>query len=252
MGLFGMFCVYVATTMVISGAASLPAVGFHTVGITLGAWFMHWLTRQEPDALHDVLGRLVPWMVPLYLAMLFAVNGLLSLDWIAPSTAARDFYQLGLLPLFNYYIVTKAQAAKNIVGHAAMYAPIGGMLWLRAKDGGGRGAAFILAAVLSAVVETGRFLRPGLVPDINAVPLAGIAAWGTAALMPALWRMFSTVTMGRTAAMSSQLSPRATTAAVVSWRDRDLARRARRRDRNERQEADQGVVGPEPGDIEHY
>ena len=253
MGLFGMFCVYMATTMVISGSASLPAVGLRTLGITLGAWFMHWLTRQEPDVLRDDLGDLVPWAVPIYLATLFAANGLLSLDWIGPGTAAADFYHLGLLPLFNYYIVSKAQAAMNIVAHVAMYAPIGIMTWLRAKDGAGRGAAFTLAVLLSAVVETGRFLRPGLVPDINAIPLAGIAAWGAASVMPMLWRMLSTVAAGRTATLSLPLAPGAGVAPAVSWRDRNVERRTRRRER------DDGMARPAPpeigsqaGDVEHY
>jgi VanZ family protein len=224
-----MLGVYAATTLVISGAASLPSVGFRTIGIALGAWFMHWLTRQDPDELRYDLGDLVPWALPIYLVTLFAVNGLLSLDWIAPSTAATDFYDLGLLPLFNYYIVTKAQAAKNIVGHVVMYAPIGVMIWLRARDDGGRAKAFILAAILSAIVETGRFLRPGLVPDINAIPLAGVAAWAAVAFMPVLWRLLGPVAIGRSLAFALQLSPDA--GPGVSWRDRDLARRTRRRNR---------------------
>jgi VanZ family protein len=237
-GCFAMIVVYAASALVMSGSASLPSVGFRTAGIAFGAWFMHWLTRQDPDQIRHELGALVPWAVPFYLVALFAVNGLLSFHWTTPGDAARDFYNLGLLPLFNYYIVTKAQAAKNIVGHAVMYAPIGIMIWLRATNGEGGKTAFTLAALLSAIVETGRFLRPGLVPDINAVPLAGIAAWGAAALMPLLWQMLSAVAIGRSL-------PLAASAPAVNWRDRDTARRTRRRAPVEdRPEAS--------GDIEHY
>jgi hypothetical protein len=206
----------------------------------MGAWFMHSLTRQDAEQLRLELRDLVPWLVPVYLLTLFAVNGLLSFDWTTPSAASSDFYDLGLLPLFNYYIVTKAQAAKNIVAHAAMYAPIGVMIWLRATKGGG-GTAFILAALLSSIVEAGRFLRPGLVPDINAVPLAGIAAWAAAKLMPGLWRMLAAVAIGRTAAVPVPLPHSAVTAAPVSWRDRETVRRTHPRD-----------VGEATGDIEHY
>jgi hypothetical protein len=148
---------------------------------------------------------------------------------------------LGLLPLFNYYIVTKAQAAKNIVGHVVMYAPIGVMVWLRVRRTGGKALSFVLASLLSAIVETGRFLRPGLVPDINAVPLAGIAASLGAAFMPLLWQMLSAVALGRTTTAVPPLPPDTTDPQIVSWRDRDINRRARRRDQS-------SAIG----DIEHY
>jgi VanZ family protein len=241
LGFLAMVCVYALTCLVISGSASLPAVAFRTAGIALGAWFMHWLTRENPDRLRYDLGRLVPWAVPLYLLLLFAVNGLLSDIWTTPDAAASEFYELGLLPLFNYYIVTKAQAAKNIVGHVVMYAPIGVMVWLRVRRTGGKALSFVLASLLSAIVETGRFLRPGLVPDINAVPLAGIAASLGAAFMPLLWQMLSAVALGRTTTAVPPLPPDTTDPQIVSWRDRDINRRARRRDQS-------SAIG----DIEHY
>jgi hypothetical protein len=247
MGLLGMLCVYAATTMVMSGAASLPGVGFRTAGIALGAWFMHWLTRQDPDRVRYDLGELVPWAVPVYLVLLLAVNGLLSLTW---STEGPPLGGHPLLPLYNYYIVSKAQAAKDIAGHLAMYAPVGIMIWLRSTRAGGQGTAFFLAALLSAIVEGGRYLRPGLVPDINAVPLAGIAAWGAAALMPILWRMLSPVAIGRPALISSGLPPGLGAAPAVSWRDRNIERRTRRRQRDERNP--QPEAEREAGDIEHY
>jgi hypothetical protein len=200
-----MLGVYALSSLLISGGPSLPAVGFRTIGIGLGAWLMHWLTGRKPDQIRHHLSRLVPCAIPLYLIVLAAVNGLLSHDWISPTEAAKDFYQLGLLPLFNYYIVTKPQAAKNIVGHVIMYAPIGIMVWLRAKHEGGRRVAFALGWFLSMAVEIGRFLRPGLVPDENAVPLAGMAAWAAAAAMPSLWRMVGAVAIGH--AVKLPLSP---------------------------------------------
>jgi hypothetical protein len=153
------------------------------------------------------------------------VNGLLSFEWITPTQAANDFYDLGLIPLFDYYIVSKSQAAQNIVAHAIMYAPIGVMIWLRAKHEGGRGVAFVMGCLLSMAVEIGRFLRPGLVPDINAVPLAGVAAWAAAAGAPFVWRMIGAVAIGP--AVPLPLSRRKTSAGGPDWRDRANAPRAR-------------------------
>jgi hypothetical protein len=110
-----------------------------------------------------------------------------------------------------------------------MYLPIGVMIWLRATNGDGRAKAFFLAAILSAIVETGRFLRPGLVPDINAVPLAGMAAWAAVALMPVLWRLLGAVTIARAVAFPRSLDTAGD--AGPNWRDHDLARRTRRHDR---------------------
>jgi len=56
----------------------------------------------------------------------------------------------------------------------------------------------VIAALLSSAVEAGRFLRPGLVPDVNAVPLAGAAAWAAAWAMPIVWRMIAAVARGGT------------------------------------------------------
>ena len=192
---------------------------------------MHWLTRQDPDEIKHDLSRLVPWVAPIYLLTLFAVNGLLSFDWLTPNAAAHDFYDLLLYPLFDYYIVSKAQAAKNIAAHIVMYAPIGIMIWLRATQGGGKATAFILAALLSSIVEFVRFLRPGLFPDVNAIPLAGASAWAALLLMPVVWQMLSGVAIG-TIALPLQLMEGAVTGPVLDWRERETERRTRRRDRS--------------------
>ena len=225
MGFSGMAGIYALTCLLISGAPSLPAIFFRTIGITLGAWSTHRLTRQRPDQIKRDLGRLVPWAVPVYLLTVAAVNGLLSLDWTTPAEAANAFYIYGLIPLFNYYIVTKPQAAKNIIAHATMYAPIGIMIWLCAKHEGGRVTAFVFAALLSAIVEAGRFLRPGLVPDINAVPLAGVAAWAAVAAMPSVWRMLGAVAIGFAAPLP--LPPDKPGPGNADWRDRPNSPRVR-------------------------
>ncbi len=225
-GFCWMILIFALTTLVISGAASLPGVFLRVIGIALGAWGLRWFASQDPRKIRRRLAALLPWAVPVYLAALLAVNGLISTDWIGPDAAAADFYRLGLYPLFNYYIVTKAQAAKNIAAHAVMYAPIGVFIWLRARDGGGKGAAFFLAALLSAIVEGGRFLRPGLVPDINAIPLAGAAAWAALAAMPAIWNIASAIS--RDGGASPE--PLQGGDGGADWRDRDKIRRTRRRE----------------------
>jgi VanZ family protein len=245
-GLGFMTGVYALTTLVISGAPSLPAIVFHTLGIAVGAAMMHVVVRQDPDKIRRDLAGLVPWMVPVYLLALLAVNGLLSLDWTTPDQAEAALRVRWFIPLFDYYIVSKAQAAKNIASHAVMYAPIGVMIWLRARYGGGTAVSFVLAALLSLAVEAARFLRPGLAPDINAVLLAGFAAWAAAALMPLLWRMLSAVAIAPPIVLQAGgLQPGMMGAVnggrVPGWRDRAAERHARRANR-----------GKVIGDIEEY
>ena len=179
---------YGLTTLVISAFPVMPSVLYRTAGIVAGAAIIRWIARQDAEALYRRLGRLVPWAVIPYLLSVLLVNRLLSVDWLSWPEALAQAYPLGFLPLFDYYIVTKAEAAKNIVAHAVLYMPVGVLMWLRY---GGRvgGLAFVLAASLSFVVELGRYFRPGLEGDINAIAVAGLASLLAVRLMPAVWSM---------------------------------------------------------------
>ncbi|MDR3533270.1 MAG: VanZ family protein [Rhodopila sp.] len=112
--------VFAFSTLVISAAPMMVSIVYRSCGIVLGAVWIRWLSRQDPDALRGRLRRLVPWAIVPYLVVLLLVNRLLSADWLSVQDAIAQANPLGLLPLFDYYIVTKAMAAKNIVGHAVL------------------------------------------------------------------------------------------------------------------------------------
>ncbi len=179
---------YGLTALVISAYPVMPAILYRTAGIVAGAAALRWIARQDTDVLRRRLGEMVPWMVLPYLLSVLLVNRLLSIHWLSWPQALAQAYPLGFLPLFDYYIVTKAEAAKNIVAHAVLYMPVGVLLWLRY---GGRvpRLAFVLAALLSFVVELGRYFRPGLEGDINAIAVAGLSAMMAVRLMPSIWLM---------------------------------------------------------------
>ena len=176
---------------------------------------MRTLVRQDPNRLREWLGRKALWLVLPYFLILLSVNGLVSTHWQTPQEALRNLYTLGLLPLFDYYIVTKATAAKNIVAHVVMYLPIGVFVWLR---GYRSGVAGLSALLLAAAVELARYLRPGLEGDINAVALAGLSALFTARTMPGVWHLLEGVTL------PTLLRP---TAQVLGWRERAAAAQLR-------------------------
>jgi hypothetical protein len=180
--------IFALTALVISGYPVMASILYRTGGILIGAAAMLWLTRQDPAALRQRLRRLAAWMVVPYVLALLLVSGLLSVHWLSARDAIAQANPLGLLPLFDYYIVSKAEAAKNIAGHAVLYAPIGVLLWMRYDTKGG-GRAFFLATMAALLVELARYFRPGLEGDINTVALAGLSAMLASRLMPAVWLM---------------------------------------------------------------
>lgn len=182
--------IFAASALVMGANPRMSAILYRTAGIVSGAAILRWLGGQNINELHRRLTRLVPWLIPLYLIAVLLVNRVASPHWLTPNQAAQQFYPLGVLPLFDYYIVSKAAAAKNIVGHALAYMPVGAALWLR--DGRQRtGQAFVLAALLSAGIEAARYFRPGLEGDINAVVVGGLSAALTMRLMPGIWAMLA-------------------------------------------------------------
>jgi VanZ family protein len=178
--------VYLLSTLVISAYPGLPAILFRTAGIVAGAAATRWLAAQDIERLHRRLHWLAPWTILPYTGCLLIANRLLSLHYIPLDQAVAQANPLGFLPLYDYYIVTKAQAAKNIIGHAALYMPIGILSWLRLRQRVGA-KAFGTAALVSLVAETARYFRPGQEGDINAVLLAGLASLLTARAMPMIW-----------------------------------------------------------------
>ena len=215
-GIVWMLVLFALTAMLLSGAPTFVSLFCRMIGVGAGVCGMRWLVRQDPRRLRQRLRTWSLLLLPLYLLVLLAVNGVLSTHWRDPAETLRDVYVLGLIPLFDYYIVTKAAAAKNIVGHLAMYAPLGVFAWLR---GYRPRAGFVWAFVLALGIETARYLRPGLEGDVNAVAVAGLAALFAARLMPGLWRMLEGAMLPALATPNGDQAP--------GWRERAAAGQVR-------------------------
>lgn len=186
--------IYAASCFVMGAYPVIGSVLYRGLGVVLGAVTFRWLLRRDPEALRAWLARLVPWLVGPYLLAVLAASRLLSTHWLTPDQAMAQLYKLGLIPLFDYYIVPKAAAAKNIVGHALMYMPVGIMVWLRAPRRNSATVAAMSAALLAACLEAARYLRPGLEGDINAILVAGISAWVAARALPVLLALLADMT----------------------------------------------------------
>jgi glycopeptide antibiotics resistance protein len=214
-GLGWLTLIFCLTALVLSGTPALVSFLTRIAGLAIGVRVMPWVIRQDPIRLRQWLAFMALWAVPPYLILLAAVNGLASTHWLSTGEAIANVYIRGLLPLFDYYIVTKAEAAKNIAAHIVMYAPIGLLVWVR---GHRPGVALGWGALLALSVETGRFMRPGLQGDLNAVAVAGLTALLTAQLMAGVWRLLEGITLP-TLVRATVQGP--------GWRERAAAARLR-------------------------
>ncbi len=182
------------SALVMGAQPALIALGYRTAGIAAGAAGMRWLARQDLVRLRRLATRFAPWAVLPFIVLLCAVNGVLSSRWRTLDEVADTAVTRGLIPLYYYYVVTKAEAAKNLVAHVLMYAPIGGYAWLR---GHRPATAGLVALGLAVLIEGARMLRPGLGADINVLAVAPLAALLTARGLPAIWAMLESVARPR-------------------------------------------------------
>lgn len=219
--------IFAVTTLIMGAAPALIAISYRTLGVIIGAALLHWLVRQDMRRLRGWLAALVPWMVLPYLAALIVVNQLASTQWRPFERILPEIDVRGLLPLFDYYIVPKGDAAKNIVAHVLMYVPVGVAVWLRGPRRGRVVLAFLLGALLSLGIEIGRYFRPGLQGDINAIAVGGLAAAFTLPAMDLAWSLLT-----------------------------EMARRTARSERREEPRPPSGYDGLNPsadaGEVEHY
>ena len=219
-GLAWLAAVFVLTALLLSGTPTLAMLATRILGLGIGIRIVPWIIRRDPEQLHQWLGKWSLLAVPPYLILLAAVNGLLSSHWLSFGDAIAAIQPRGVLPLFDYYIVSKADAAKNIAAHIVMYIPIGLLAWAR---GFRPSTAFWWGILLALSLETSRFFRPGLQGDVNAIAVAGLAALLTAMLMPTVWRLLDGIALP-TLVRAAMHGP--------GWRERAASARLQEASRN--------------------
>jgi VanZ family protein len=162
-----------------------------TAGVALGIWFMWSLKGKDLWKRHYLYAQYVPVAFPVYVVLLALANGLLTDHWLSLDRAMATLESRELLPFWSLYIVTKAEAARHAVETFAMFAPIGTMIWFR-RGFWSKGAGFsaFLAFFLSAAIQFGRLVKPGLMPDVTDPFIAAFAAAATFRAMPELWKLF--------------------------------------------------------------
>jgi len=190
LGFVSMTAVFVVTALVISATTNLVSIVLRTTGIVVGAATTMQLRRMDLSRLRQDLAQIVPYVwIPYAIAVLY-MNGLVTRNWQSFDAARAALDVRGLLPLWHYYIVSKTQAMASLAVHAVMFAPIGVLISLRAKNSRVSAiAAGLIAFAFAFLVELGRWMRPGLQPDFNDAVIAAAAAWLAVKALPVFWQM---------------------------------------------------------------
>ena len=181
--------VFAMDLFVMSAAPSLAVLYLHIAGIASGVALSRLGRTTDWLRLRRGLVIASPVLALLYLGVLVIANGLLTPHWRDFAHAQAEITPRLLMPLYLFYIVSKAQAAISVVVHAAMYAPVGAIIWMRDRNrrSDARLAAW-LAAVLAFTIETLRWLKPDVTPDYNEVFVAAFAAWMAVKGLNMFWR----------------------------------------------------------------
>jgi VanZ family protein len=186
---------WLGSLLILSATPSIFTPPARVAGALAGAWAVREITPAHLAWLRRALGWKI-WQ-PVYLLLFLAANDLLTRQFRSPEAAWEAAYPSLFLPLWTFYIVSKAQAMKSLAVHALMYAPVGVLLSAglgeRQATRGRIAAAALIAILLAAIGEVGRAMRPGLTPDPNNLAIAAIAAPLALLLMPRLWAMLDSV-----------------------------------------------------------
>ncbi len=177
-----------ASLFILSAKVSIATFALRLLGVVAGAMLLRSVSTHDPRRLRYRLDRALPFLLPIYLLLLVYANGLLTRSWVRPEQALAGLNLRGLLPLWYDYISSKSHALQSTAVHAAMYAPLGVMIWLR-RGGTSRTAlaAATLGGSLALMIEVGRGLKPGLQPDVTVVLVGAIAAAAANRVMQMLW-----------------------------------------------------------------
>ena len=192
--------IWCITLLILSAQPTIWTLFSRIAGCVVGTMIIRAVTLDRLARLRPMLGWPVLWV--LYLVALLAVNDLFITHWRTVDEAWDAIDERFFWPLWTHYIVSKAQATRSLAVHVVLYAPIGVMLWAKARESGyGAGriglgrqiAALMIGVWVSLAIEIGRWFHPDLKPDFNNAAIAAIAAWGALVLMPHAWAMLRNV-----------------------------------------------------------
>lgn len=174
----GLF-IEVVQFFIYSGTAQGASVFTRAAGMHFGA--VLWRERARLHGLRPWLsdGRRLALLIGAYGLALVAVNGVFDHAWQGGAAATASLAETRFLPFYYHYYTTEQAALLSLTSVALMYAPLGGLAWLRRWPGA---VAALLAGVLALAMEGAKLFLVGLHADPTNLLVAAVAAWATARL----------------------------------------------------------------------
>jgi len=171
--------------LLVSGTSQGLSVALRAAGLAAG-WAIGRLLHQGGAlAVARVLRRATPYLALPYALALASASGWFSAPWLPVDAALARLGNVQLIPFYYHYFSTETAAMASLLAIAAMYGPIGLLVWARrsvAREGGRRGpdrgyrVAAALAALVALPMEIGKFMVPPKHPDFTDLLIAAAAA----------------------------------------------------------------------------
>ena len=175
----------VAQFFIATGVSQGLSVLTRAAGLCAGLALWNQRERLSPEALSGFVRRHALALAAAYLPILLSVNGWFSHRWGDADYAVSRLDALHLLPFYYHYFTTEAKALVSLGAVCLSYAPIGVLTWARQQRAW---QAMGTAALLAALVETGKLFMHAAHPDPTNITLAALAAWSTFHLVRVLSR----------------------------------------------------------------
>ena len=177
-----------AQILLVSGDVYLASAPLTGLGAASGAMMVAIFEGRPAWRWRELARLALPILFLLYIPFAIAAYDLFGAPWADPGRVQANLEDLKWTPFYYHYFTTELQAVRSLVARAAVFAPIGLMVWLGlGAPARARGAVFagVGAAALAAGLETARLMKVDLRPDMTNILIAFAAAWAAARLAPA-------------------------------------------------------------------
>lgn len=167
----------IAQLFLASGISQGASVLTRAIGIAIGCRIAPRLSSFSIEAIPPTLRWLSLLAVVPYLALLAALNGWATHNWLSLHDGLQRLDTLHFLPFYYHYYTTETVAVASLLTQVVMYAPIGLAYWLW-RPIGSPAVAALLGGLVALAVETGKLFIGSAHPDPTDVLIAGASAAG--------------------------------------------------------------------------
>lgn len=165
----------IAQLFLASGISQGASVLTRAIGLAIGCQIVPRLSSFPIESIRPALRWFTMFAVVPYLALLAALNGWATHNWLSLHDGLQRLGTLHFLPFYYHYYTTETVAVASLLTQVVMYAPIGLACWLWRPQKAARKAAF-LAALIAMGIETGKLFVANKHPDPTDILIASVSA----------------------------------------------------------------------------